>query len=57
MLKNLYASSYFDTEKYLPWVSRLYPIFLFAYIQASKKLYAKTKKNSMPEEPATLLLK
>lgn len=53
MLKNLYARSYFDTEKYLPCVSRLYHIFMFAYIQAPNKIYAKTKKNSIPEEPAS----
>lgn len=45
VLKNLYAGSYFDTEKYLPWVSRLYPIFLFSYIQDPSKVYAKTKKS------------
>lgn len=45
MLKNLYASSYFYTENYQKCVSRLYPIFLFAYIQAPNKVYAKTKKS------------
>lgn len=45
MLKSLYARSYFDTEKYLACVFRLYPIFLFSYIQARNKVYAKTKKS------------